>query len=333
MEKRVLLAVFLSFLVLFVYQSLFAPPPPQERPSPGAAMPPTTASPGQSPAVAAAPVAGREIPPAEEEPQVDAPETLTADTERRDIVVETTGVRAVFSNQGAELRSWRLKGYLDQNGEPLELVPADVPRDLGRPFDLQLDDPALTRRLSEALFEPSATGLNLEGGRPGTLTFEYRDAAGLHARKTFAFDPGTSPFLVTFTATVANGAETLNPTIVWGPGIGDGRNISGRSFYQPARAILFRDGKVARLDTGDLETEPRYEGTFPFAGVEDHYFLSAEVSERRKTLEFTPLTFPGPAGASNGEQHLVAYTLRYAEAPAEGKFFFGPKDFDVLHTI
>ena len=51
MEKRVLLAVFLSFLVLFVYQSLFAPPPPQERPSP---------------AVAAAPVAGREIPPAEE---------------------------------------------------------------------------------------------------------------------------------------------------------------------------------------------------------------------------------------------------------------------------
>jgi len=214
-------------------------------------------------------------------------------------------------------------------------LPTDVPPDLGHPFDLQFDDPAITRRLSEALFEPSVNGLNLEAGRPGTLVFEYRDAAGLHARKTFAFDPGASPFLVSFSAEVVNGGETLNPTIVWGPGVGNGRNTSGRSFYQPARAILFRDGKVARLKTSAIETEPRYEGAFPFAGVEDHYFLSAEVGsrERRKTLEFTPLTFPGPEGASNGEQHLVSYTLRFAEAPAEGKFFFGPKDFDILHSI
>lgn len=328
MEKRVLLAVFLSFLVLFVYQSLFAPPP---GPPPDAIPDDTATGAPARPAPSASAPVGAEQPPAE--PAPDAPQTLTADTVPREIIVETSRIRAAFSNRGAELRSWRLKSYLDQNGEPLELVPTDVPPDLGHPFDLRLDDPTLTRRLSEALFEPSVAGLNLEDGRPGTLTFEYRDAAGLHARKTFAFSPGESPFLVTFSATVENGGEALNPTIVWGPGIGDGRNTSGRSFYQPARAILYRDGKVARLNPGKLETEPRHEGAFPFAGVEDHYFLTAEVTERRKILEFTPHTFPGPAGASNGEQQLVSYTLRYAELPAEGEFFFGPKDFDILQSI
>ncbi|HUX17491.1 MAG TPA: membrane protein insertase YidC, partial [Phycisphaerae bacterium] len=208
MEKRVLLAVFLSFLVLFVYQSVFAPPPrPPQNVTPAAtpATPATASRPATAP-VASAPAA-TEQPPAQAE--ANAPETLTADAQRRDIVVETARVRAVFSNRGAELRSWRLKDYLDQNGEPLDLVPTDMPPDLGHPFDLLFDDPALTRRLSEALFEPSVTGLNLEAGRPGTLVFEYRDAAGLHARKTFAFDPGTSPFLVSFSAEVVNGGETL----------------------------------------------------------------------------------------------------------------------------
>ena len=47
MEKRVLLAVFLSFLVLFVYQSLFTPPPrPQPAATPGGAPRQTTPSVG-----------------------------------------------------------------------------------------------------------------------------------------------------------------------------------------------------------------------------------------------------------------------------------------------
>ena len=35
-------------------------------------------------------------------------------------------VIAVFTNRGARLKSWRLKHYHDQQGEPLELVAHDV---------------------------------------------------------------------------------------------------------------------------------------------------------------------------------------------------------------
>jgi len=331
MEKRVLLAVFLSFLVLFVYQAVFAPPP---RPTGGETPEPT--GPAGRPAPAAVPAAAerREVPGAPSAPVVPVPEPLLADAGLRDIVVETDRVRAVFSNRGGDLRSWRLKEYLDQAGEPLELVPNDIPSDLGHPFDLRLDDPALTERLSQALFVPSAAGLDLRGGKKGILTFEYRAAAGLSARKSFEFTPGEAPFSVAFTATVEHEGRPLNPAIVWGPAIGTGRNASGRSFYQGARPILFRDGKVARLKVTALADEPRYEGAFPFAGVEDHYFLSAEVgSGRRKTLEFESLQFPSASGSANGEQQLVSYSLRYAEAPTSGLFFFGPKDFDILQAI
>jgi hypothetical protein len=34
MERRILIAVFLSFLVLYAYQALFVPPPPPTRSTP-----------------------------------------------------------------------------------------------------------------------------------------------------------------------------------------------------------------------------------------------------------------------------------------------------------
>src|SRR5829696_6498815 len=114
MEKRVFLAIVLSFLILAVYQTYIVPPPAPVAPAPSpVAM--ATPQAGQ-PAVAppGAPEAGATTP---------LPATVVGDTSARDIVVETDMVRAVFSTQGATLKSWRLKKYSDARGEPLELVP------------------------------------------------------------------------------------------------------------------------------------------------------------------------------------------------------------------
>ena len=345
MEKRVLLAVFLSFLVLFVYQSVFAPPPP--KPPAGNESPATAASGGQpakaTPASAAGqnapkPPAPAAAPAAAPQP---APETLTADTEPRTIVVETDDVRAEFSNQGGDLRSWRLKHFLDREGQPLELVPTDVPPDEGHPFDLRLDNDALTSQLSQALFKPSADRLDLRGGKAGTLAFEYRDAAGLYARKTFQFDPAKSPFLIDFSSTVENGGQTLNPAIVWGPAVGSGLNASGRGFYALPDPLYYLDGKVTRVKTKNLASTPTYTGAFPYAGVEDHYFLAVEVdptnaaagvAARPKEVDFRLLELPPPDGGKTKRQ-LIVFSLKFAEGPADGRFFFGPKDFDILQSV
>src|SRR5262245_42789789 len=133
MEKRVFLAIFLSFVVLAAYQAYFAPSPPQRSAStpPGAVAPGATPSPapgqapGATPPVEAAP-AGATAPP----PMATTP----IDPAARDVVVETDSVRAVFTTAGATLKSWKLKKYLDHAGEPLDLVPVDVPGP--RPFTL-----------------------------------------------------------------------------------------------------------------------------------------------------------------------------------------------------
>jgi YidC/Oxa1 family membrane protein insertase len=344
MEKRVLLAVFLSFLVLFVYQSVFAPPPPKPagaKQTPAAATPTGKAEPPPAATPAPQPAATPAAPPAAEAPAEPAPATLTADTEPRDIVVETDQVRAVFSNRGGDLRSWRLKHYLDRKGEPLELVPTDVPPGLGHPFDLRLDNAALTDRLSQALFKPSVTGLNLTGGKAGTLTFEYSDAAGLSARKTFRFDTAAAPFVIDFSSSVENDGQALDPTIVWGPGVGSGLNTSGRSYYTPPEPLYSLDGKVTRIKTKNLATTPSYTGAYPFVGIEDHYFLAVEVdaggqaqpqAAREKQADFKLLELDTPEGGKTKRQ-LIVFSMKFAEAPAAGTFFFGPKDFDILHAV
>jgi YidC/Oxa1 family membrane protein insertase len=83
-----------------------------------------------------------------------------ADEAERDIVVENAFVRGVFSSRGAELKSWRLKRYFDDEGQPLELVPMNAPEGALRPFALSVDDAALTARLQRALYRPSAAGLS-----------------------------------------------------------------------------------------------------------------------------------------------------------------------------
>ena len=169
MEKRVFLAILLSFAVLAGYQAMFPPVRPVAPQPDGSAV--TTE--GGTAASEAAPVA-----PA---PSVaPPPAALVADVAARDIVVETDAVRAVFNTAGATLRSWQLKNYLE-NGTPLELLPADVPADLPRPFTVSTADAALSRTLATALYRPSAEQLNL-GSEPGQLTFEYRDESGLNVR-------------------------------------------------------------------------------------------------------------------------------------------------------
>jgi len=152
MEKRVFLAIFLSFIVLVVYQSYFAPQQPTPQTSPAStaqpsATPVSPASPAATPAAPAAPASAAA-----------APTTVAANA--RDIVVETAAVRAVFTTQGAVLKSWKLLEY-KLSGEPLDLVPQDLPPS-GHvlPFTITTDNDALTATLASAVYDPSASGLS-----------------------------------------------------------------------------------------------------------------------------------------------------------------------------
>ena len=167
MEKRVLLAVFLSFLVLYAYQSFLVPPPPTSEPAPmgetqegqvsnaptSPSLPQTAAQPGELPRSQESRVTPAGPP---------VPEPVVSDGEPRDITVESDFFRAVFSNRGGELVSWQLKEYLT-GGQPVELVSGDLPAEEVWPFTVKFDDEALTYLADQALYRSSSPGLRLSG--------------------------------------------------------------------------------------------------------------------------------------------------------------------------
>ena len=332
MEKRVLLAISLSFVVLFVYQTLFVKSVPKPAPKPAT----TTASGPAATPSADQPSDQRAAEQAPATPALPEVATLVSDTEERDIVVESDAIRAVFSNRGAELKHWTLKKYFDDAKKPVDLVPAHLPENEPRAFGLVFDDPALTARLRSALFRPSASRLDIAaGGRQ--LAFDYQDASGLRVRKVFDFESGNQPYVVAVTVEASLGDARLAPALTSGPGVGDTERAAGSggsflspSYYQKPEGIFHRDGEVTRIAATKLASEPRHEGRFRYAGTDDHYFIStALLADRQARVDYRPLNVATP----EGPRELVAYDLRLGEPIKDLKVYLGPKHFDVLLPV
>jgi YidC/Oxa1 family membrane protein insertase len=329
MEKRLLLAVVLSFIVVFGYNALFLPPEPPKpaaTPSPAAPAAPA-AQPGVPPGPGAGPAQGA-TPPAEPVPVEAAP--VVSDTAERDVTFENEAVSAVFTTRGGALKSWRLKKYQDAAGKPLELVPPSVPPGTPRPFTLSAEEPAVAATLAQALYKPSATEVRVTDA-PVTLTFDYQDASGLSARKDFTFSPD-SPYVFTLSATVKQGEREIVPTVYGGAGIGSGLVMSSMGTYSPPpQPIFYRDGDVSRVATSDIPANAVQEGTFGFAGVDDHYFLFAAIDAQPLRLTYKALDVP--VSGTEEVAHFVEWSVRFPNPQHRARFFLGPKDFDVLAAV
>jgi YidC/Oxa1 family membrane protein insertase len=317
MERRVLLAIFLCFLVLYVWQAVFVKPAPKPGIAPAntstsastttTAPAPTTSAPASSPAPA--PAAQPDVQP------------LVADSAERDVSIETDQVLAVFTNRGARLKSWRLKKYHDHSGQPLELVATDLASTQPLPFSLRTSDDVIAARLNSALWTVRQSGPR--------LTFEYRDSTGLRALKEF--DLGGPPYTVGVRTEASTADKAIDAAIVWGPGLGDSDALTGRYAVKPG-GLLSSAGKVSRLTSSSVAKQPAYDQEFDYAGVDDHYFMSVATKPGRATVTYQPVSIPPPAGTKEPARDFMSYAID----PAQNQpltFYVGPKDFDTLASI
>ena len=331
MERRFFVAILLSFVVLYAYQAVFVPSPPT---APAGGSTPSEAATGQG---AATPdvADSKNVAEASVQPAIEAA-PVEGDEQEREIVVDTSTVQVVLSNRGGRVLRWRLKAFQDQAGNPVDLVPSDVPSDQPRPFSLIVEDAALTQRLNNALYRVSGdtNGRVDATSQAGRVMFEFEGADGLSARKEFAFAP--TNYVVSFSATVSDGTGALQPAMAWGPGLGDGGAIAaGGSFLtgnytQPPEAIFHRDGDVERVLADQLGEEGSPVGQFRFAGVDDHYFIAAAIEPGQARLEFQPVMLSGPGTAT---RQLLAHTI-HPDQPIQGlRYFVGPKQFEMLQAV
>jgi YidC/Oxa1 family membrane protein insertase len=315
-ERRLLLAVALSLLVLTAYSLLFAPAPP----APGAAPAPspTTAAAPPRPAAAPAPVAA----PAEAAASV----PTVADERERRVEVMAPEYALAFTNRGARLVSWTLARQLDERGRPEEMVPAY--RGAVQALDVETDDPALDARLHEALFRPSAETVGVGEGRPATLSFAFADGR-VEAEKAFTFH---ARGLVAVTASVRRDGQPLPCRLVWGPGLGNptAEERSVRGYQEPFGVALGPRG-VQQFPTAKLPPEGQPLEGVRWVGVESQYFAALFVAPggaASGSIRAVSLVSPGE------EKPVVAAVASIAAPPGEPvPLFVGAKDYQAMAKL
>ncbi|HYU78482.1 MAG TPA: membrane protein insertase YidC [Vicinamibacterales bacterium] len=338
MERRVLIAISLSFLVLFLYQTFITPARPPQPPASSNQTPP------------ASPVAGVTTPGNLSPESIAAPlppvTTVIGEPAEREIAIETKRVRAVFTNRGGRLRHWWLKDYKNRAGQVLDLVPESVPAPLPVPFSLRVDDTTTTARLNDLFYRSNASSASIDGtSQPVTVTFDLETGEGLRAQKTFELTPDGYDILFSAsvqegTASDGNGApKILNPTIDWGPGLGDdiartppGSFLSPNYTYAP-QAIYHENGSVQRVSAASLGAGTARDGVFRWVGIDDHYFISAIIQPPAPLhVEYAPVVIATPSTPSPAGR-FVSYSARFPAPPQNARFFLGPKQLDALRAV
>ena len=261
-EKRILLAFALSFVVLFVFTRFLAPPvevpPPlavQQEPAAEAAPPPAAVDRQQS-----LPQPG--VNPSVEAQAGDQP-TIQADF-AGDLSIETSLYGATIANEGGQLRSLRLPEYVGdlELGTTLELIDPEAAQVLGWPLTIETSD-AVT---DEAI----RTGLHVIERNGDVIRTEYA-ADDLYVRREIAFGQGGG-YLLEVTAEVRRDGQPVDFSLVLQGEFGD---QSESIDYDPAFAnvVYLEQGEFERLNVAGIEgPQPMIPTTL--VGLEDRFFLA-----------------------------------------------------------
>jgi YidC/Oxa1 family membrane protein insertase len=322
-ERRLLLAVALSLLVVTAYQVFVRPliVPPQPSPAPSSA-PQTGATPA-APAAAPAPQASTAPPVPQAVPATPVP--AMADERERRVEVQTAEAEIAFTNKGARPVAWKLTRYTDGHGEAEDMVHVRV--EGPRALDFETGDPQLDERLRGLLFQPSSERVTPLPGQSATLTFRYADAS-LQAEKTLVFGP--EPFLVRVLGRVSQQGRDLNIRMVWGPGLGrpDPEELSVQG-HHAAQAVLRHDGggSVERLEAAK-SAERREVPGLRWAGIENTYFAALLVpAPSNASAAVSALKLPEAEAGGAPWSPVVAVGLPPLEPVT---LFVGPKDHHLL---
>ena len=330
-ERRLLLALALSILVMTAWGYWFAPKPGL-RP---AATPSTTLAAGS--ASPASPDPGAAPPREDRAPSKGGPPRRTAgavavvqtvaDERERRVEVESAAATVAFSNRGARLLSWQLKKYKDAGGRGEEMVPPA--RQAPWPLDLETGSAEVDRRLREALWKPSAETVDLAMNPEAELVFAWAEGE-LEAEKALRFEAGGQ--LAVVRASVRRAGQALPVRVLWGPGLGNPTDAEKAvQGYLPPQGVFQAGGATERLAPTKLVEPHRVAGAH-FLGVESHYFVALFVPASGAGGEVRKVEVPALEGKLDAKPES-AVTVAVDLSPGPARLFVGAKDYHALKSL
>ena len=320
-DSRTILIFTGIFLVLFLGLQYFK----KKEPEPPAVQhhAANTSAPSQQPV--AAPVV-----PTTTSEQTPAANAVAAENEST-TVVENELYRVTFTNRGAQVKSWILKKYKDDDGNPLDLVNQAAATKFGYPLSLYSYDASLRNRLAGALYVPSTTGTV---AAPNTLSFEY-SSGGLTVRKSFSFD---STYVVHADVSVTQNGAPVSVLLAWPSGFGDQNTLPQ---YAGGTIDTSQNGKDDQIAYKKVVGGETLRGPFDWAGVSDLYFAAiflpddpsdATLVSLHNTIS-VPRNLKKPDPNQTDQASVLGAAIGDTDGPLKVRIFAGPKSLDVLASV
>ncbi len=314
-EKRLFLALILSTLVLLAtpYLLNLVNPP---RPAPEVLIETSEEKPSFAPRPAAAPRAETPEPPLLQEDVTGL---------EREIVVRNQDLELRFSTRGALIKSVRLLRYFDE-GEPLELLPQNVPRDLPRPLQIVTEDARVQNLLDRAIYEVQGVGTG-----PATAPLEMRlvyQESGIRVERTVTLP--ASGYVFEVATHLYRGGERLPALVSLGAGIGPAQLTPENDFASPGVAVGTALN-VERYWEDDLTGGASPPGSdWDWLAVDSQYFARALLANPLGTIQMD--THPVQMEGDEGETIALFSARAAAEPPGTLRVFFGPKELETLKS-
>ena len=339
MEKRALIALVISFIVFIGFgyvQQKYLPQQPPVTPTSEEQSAAPQKSPGPAP-VAAPPAAAPAAP-------------LPGAHQAKDVVVDTPLYHAVFTEQGARVKSFRLKRFWDrlpfqkvadfslwmfnidiqkyiplgEITDPKEMIHSDNPETLPLGMTWQAAAGSIG---PDELYRADKKGLTLANNDKASLTFSAVRPDGVRLVRTYTFT-GNS-YQLDMTATVHNtGTQPVQGNV----------DLSLYDDFSRAEGTSFTgfvwSAKKSREEIASQKLkEPKTIDDFDWASLETGYFMMALIPP--------PAELKSIAVIRDLPPHMMSATVKTEVAPLDpGQevtipyvLYFGPKDREILATV
>ena len=261
-------------------------------------------------------------------------------TSETETTVENEKYKIVFTNRGAQVKSWILKKFSDSTGKPLDMVQAQTAARFGLPLSLYTYESGLTEQLNQALYQASATG-NLIA--PNSISFHYA-AGGLDVVKTFRFD---TSYVVSADVRVERNGIPVRVLLAWPSGLGDMEEFAAAGGRRSAILVPTQsqiawsiDGKQDSMAAKKVSGNATFDQAYEYAALTDMYFVAAFLPDvpSRATLVTLHNTIDLPSDLSDpNSAKKPASVLGLAMGDQSGdtrlRVYAGPKETDVLKTV
>lgn len=328
MEKRALLAIALSILVVTIWSALFVPRP-APRPSPAPAAPAQ-----ESPV---------EPPRTESKPAVEAGPARAA-TEAKEFIVETDAYSVRFGNRGGRVLSWRLLRYVDDLKVPIDLVPRGLEALEEFPLRIKVtDDTAATKGLDEAYYDASVRDADPndqwagEGFKGKVVTFTFSDGVGLEANKKIALPQ--EGYVGRIASSLVHAGRPAPFDLIWAVGLPEPNDDkTNRIWHVEGQGVAHVGGRTSR------HPAPKVSATLTLAagagappllwgGLESTYFASLLLPEPGSAAQMH-LSPAGelPIGPAGAKRPVIAASFA-ADGATEFTTFVGPKNYNLLQGL